>query len=210
MSRPLRLTALISGGGRTVCNLHDRIVHGQLDAEISLVIASREDCSGIKRARDAGLEVRVPDHGNYDDDLASLLDQAAPDLICLCGYLRKLRIDTRWSDRIINIHPSLLPRHGGKGMYGDRVHRAVLDADETVSGCTVHFVDDHYDNGPVLLQRACLVNPEDTVDQLADRVFQEECNALPEAIQLLAEQRVKIVDQRVEILPGITMNQTNL
>ena len=95
-------------------------------------------------------------------------------------------------------------------MYGDRVHRAVLDADETVSGCTVHFVDDHYDNGPVLLQRACLVNPEDTVDQLANRVFQEECNALPEAIQLLAEQRVKIVDQRVEILPGITMNQTNL
>ena len=210
MTPTLRLTALISGGGRTVCNLQEAIIRGEVSAEIVTVIDSREDCDGIERARSAGLDVQVPDSTNYDDDLANLINASNPDVICLCGYLRKLRLEPGWHERIINIHPALLPRHGGQGMYGERVHKAVLDAGDTFSGCTVHFVDEQYDHGPILLQRACQVRVDDTTESLAARVFRDECIALPEAVGLLAENRVKVVDDHVEIQPAITINLGDL
>ncbi|MCA9297514.1 MAG: hypothetical protein KDA28_00525, partial [Phycisphaerales bacterium] len=105
------------------------------------------------------------------------------DLVCLAGYLKFVEIPARWQGRVLNIHPSLLPRHGGAGMYGDRVHRAVLDAADHESGCTVHLCDGAYDQGRILVQRRCPVEPGDTPDTLAARVFELECEAYPEAIR---------------------------
>lgn len=201
MTSTTRIVALISGGGRTVVNLHQAIARDGIPAEIVHVIASRENLAGIERAAELELPVSIPDPGNYDHDLEQLINLQQPDLICLCGYLKKLQLVPAWSGKVINIHPALLPAHGGKGMYGRHVHQAVLDAGDEVSGCTVHFVDEVYDHGPVLLQRSCPVEPGDTPDSLAARVFQEECKAMPEAVSLMAAGRVCITGQQVEILP---------
>tara|TARA_Y100000589_G_C27167559_1_gene635363 strand:- start:1324 stop:1974 length:651 start_codon:yes stop_codon:yes gene_type:complete len=197
----LRIVALISGGGRTVLNLHQAIVRDKLPAEILQVIASREEILGIERSREIGLAVSIPDPQDYDAELEQLINQQNPDLICLCGYLKKLRLNPEWNGKVINIHPALLPAHGGQGMYGRHVHQAVLEAGDDISGCTVHFVDELYDHGPILLQRTCPVESGDTPDALADRVFEEECKALPEAIALIASGRVRINGRQVEILP---------
>ena len=199
MNSPLRIAALISGGGRTVCNLQTAILENRVDASIACVIASRDGLSGIQRAREAGLEVHVPDRSNYEQDLRRLIEACQPDLICLCGYLKKLELDPSWQGRVINIHPSLLPRHGGKGMYGMHVHKAAIESGAEFSGCTVHFVDEQYDQGPILLQRACPIEPGDTAESLAARVFEQECIALPQAIDMIATHKVTLVDERVEI-----------
>ncbi|MCP3905668.1 MAG: phosphoribosylglycinamide formyltransferase [Planctomycetes bacterium] len=188
MSGPLRIGALISGGGRTLLNIADRIDAGDLDAEIAVVIASREGIAGVQRARDRGFDVRVL---RDDDAITAALLAASVNLVCLCGYVRLLRIDPPLAGRIMNIHPALLPDFGGSGMYGDRVHAAVLAAERTESGCTVHFVDDQYDHGPIILQRRCPVLPGDDVDTLAARVFEQECIAYPEAIRMFAKKAVR-------------------
>jgi phosphoribosylglycinamide formyltransferase-1 len=198
----LRLGCLISGGGRTVLNLQETIQRGEVPAEIAVVIAHREDLAGVERCRAAGLRVEVEPVAPKDtvaDRIDAVLTNAAVDLVCLAGYLRHFRVAPRWSDRVINIHPSLLPRHGGHGMYGDRVHAAVLAAGDLESGCTVHAVDEIYDHGAVLLQRRCPVRPGDTVATLAARVFDEECRAFPEAITAIA--RGEIVLGAGERLP---------
>lgn len=210
MSRPLRLAAMISGGGRTLTNLADRIDDGSLPATIALVISSRADAPGVKRATDRGLPVRIAQRSNFDSEdelhttITEWLVDAKIDLVCLCGYVRWLKIDQRFAGRVINIHPALLPRFGGKGMYGLNVHRAVLSAGSSFSGCTVHFVDEQYDHGPTIIQRGCPVLPGDDEDTLAERVFAEECKAYPEAIRLIAAGRVKLAGARVEILPVST------
>ena len=195
----VRIAALISGGGRTVCNLQTAILEGRVDASIACVIASREGLSGIDRASEAGLNVYVPRQDDYEEDLQRLIRECQPDLICLCGYLRKLDLHPSWHGRVINIHPSLLPRHGGKGMYGMHVHTAAIESGDEFSVCTVHFVDDQYDQGPILLQRACPIRSGDTPETLAARVFAEECIALPQAIDMISRNKVKLVDGRVEI-----------
>ena len=185
----LRLGCLISGGGRTVLNLHDAIARDEVPASIEVVIAHRADVAGVERCRDAGLRVEivpVAPNETLADRIDATLDAADVELVCLAGYLRHFRVAPRWTDRVVNIHPSLLPRHGGRGMYGDRVHAAVLAAGDPESGCTVHAVDEIYDHGAVLLQRRCPVEPDDTVDTLAARVFEEECQALPDAIAAIA------------------------
>jgi formyltetrahydrofolate-dependent phosphoribosylglycinamide formyltransferase len=208
VTNPIRLGALISGGGRTVMNLLDEIEAGRLDASIDVVIASKPGIAGVERARDRGLEVAIIDKAVYPDDAArhdaitQTLLAAGVELVCLCGYLAWFRIDADLRGRVINIHPALLPRFGGKGLYGDHVHAAVLAAGESYSGCTVHLVDDIYDHGPTIVQRACPVLPDDDVRSLANRVFDEECRALPAAIQLFAEQRVRLEGNRVVVLPG--------
>lgn len=188
----LRLACLISGGGRTVLNLADRIADGTLHASIELVIASRSDIAGVERARARGLNVEVvarkafADENAMHDRIGLLLREHRIDLVCLCGYLRWIRVDPDFRGRVINIHPALLPEFGGPGMHGHHVHEAVLAAGRTVSGCTVHFVDDLYDHGRIILQRHCPVLPGDTPDTLAARVFEQECIAYPEAIRQLA------------------------
>ena len=189
----IKLAVLFSGGGRTVLNMLDHIQRKELDAEISLAIASRTCIVGIERLTKRGLAIKValeadesPETG--DARIQTWLQEAQPDLICLCGYLRLLDIAPWMRDRILNIHPALLPKYGGKGMYGLHVHKKILENRETISGCTVHYVDEEYDHGPVVLQRTCEVKPEDTPQKLADRVFELECEAYPSAIKMVAAQ----------------------
>ena len=177
-------------------NLKTAIERDAIPAEIATVIAHREDLAGVHRCRAAGLGVEiVTDRG--PDPLDEILLSARVDLVCLCGYLRHFAVEPRWKDRVVNIHPSLLPSHGGRGMYGDRVHAAVLAAGEAETGCTVHVVDEIYDHGAVILQRRCPVRPDDTTSTLAARVFEAECVAMPTAIRDLAEGRIRIEQGRV-------------
>src|SRR5207237_10203077 len=128
-----------------------------------------------------------PDCEQFSRLVFSLCDDANVDLVCCAGWLCLLDIPPKYQGRVMNIHPALLPSFGGKGMYGQRVHQAVMDHGCKVSGCTVHFVDNTYDNGPIILQRTCPVLDDDTADALAHRVFEEEKLAYPEAIQLFAQ-----------------------
>ena len=181
-------------------NLQAAIERGDVPASIDVVLAHREDVAGVARCRDAGLSVEVipiSPEADTSNQVDQALQHAQVELVCLCGYLRHFRVGPRWNDRVVNIHPSLLPRHGGPGMYGDRVHAAVLAHGDTESGCTVHAVDQIYDHGAVILQRRCPVEPDDTTASLAARVFAAECEALPEAIRAIAEGRIRITDGQV-------------
>jgi len=202
---PIQLAVLISGGGTTLQNLVDRIGDGSLNARIAAVIASRPGIKGIERAKNAGLACHVVERGKYVSDAEFSRDvfkicvNARVELVCLGGWLSLLEIPAAFSGRLMNVHPALLPSFGGKGMYGRRVHQAVLDHGCKVSGCTVHFVDRTYDTGPIILQRTCPVLEEDTAESLAQRVFEEEMIAYPEAIRLFQEGRLRIEGRRVRI-----------
>jgi formyltetrahydrofolate-dependent phosphoribosylglycinamide formyltransferase len=213
--RPLRIAALISGGGRTLLNLADRIEDGSLRARIVLVIASRAEAPGVQRARQRGLNVRIASTKELggetarDDVIERWLRETNPDLVCLCGYLSRLRVPAGFEGRVMNIHPALLPAFGGRGMHGLAVHRAVLAAGCRESGCTVHVVNEEYDQGPIILQRTVPVLPNDDPETLAARVFAQECIAYPEAIRLLAEGRLHIRGGSVQIdTPALASTET--
>jgi len=195
-AKKLRLGALISGGGRTLMNILDHIKAGKLPAEVVIVIASRE-CKGAELARQAGLDVHIvpykqmPDVETYSNKIVELLDAANVDLVIQAGFLSYWKLPERYLGRVMNIHPALLPSFGGKGMYGMHVHRAVLAAGCKVSGCTVHFVDNEYDHGKIIVQKCVPVLPDDTPETLAARVFEQECIAYPEAIALFAAGKIK-------------------
>jgi phosphoribosylglycinamide formyltransferase-1 len=204
-NEPLSIAVLLSGSGRSLQNLLDRIAAGQLPAEVDLVISSRPDAYGLKRARHAGISTAVVERNAFhdrDDFCATIFDQcrqAGVQLVCLAGFLQLLRIPDDFAGRVMNIHPALLPAFGGQGMYGRHVHEAVLEYGAKLSGCTVHFADNVYDHGPVILQRAVEVLDDDTPDSLADRVFAAECEAYPEAIRLFAEGKLHLHGRRVRI-----------
>lgn len=201
--RRLRLGVLFSGGGRTLENLAVRIHAGTLPAEIVVAIASTRAATGVGRAQGLGIPCHVVEHRERQDtfaaDITSLLDAASVDLVLLAGFLKLYDYPPQYEGRILNIHPSLLPAFGGKGFYGDRVHEAAIKAGVKFSGCTVHFVTREYDRGPIVLQRIVPVHPQDSVHDLAARVFQEECQAFPEAIKLYAEDRLDVRDGKVWI-----------
>jgi formyltetrahydrofolate-dependent phosphoribosylglycinamide formyltransferase len=207
-STPLRVAVLLSGTGRTLQNFIDLRAAGLLDVSIELVIASRPGLAGIERAVRAGLRQLViqrsayPNADAFSRDLFARCDETGTQLVLLAGWLSLLPVPPRYENRIMNIHPALLPSFGGKGMYGHRVHQAVLDYGCKVSGCTVHFVDNSYDNGPVILQRTCPVLDDDTADTLAHRVFDEEKIAYPEAVRLYQQGRLRIEQRRVRIVAG--------
>ena len=204
---PIKLAVLVSGSGTTLQNLIDHIASGHLAAQIQLVVGSRPELTGLQRARDADLPHTVVDRKRYPDcpDFSShvfdRIDDARVDLVCLAGWLCLLDLPARYSGRVMNIHPALLPAFGGKGMYGNKVHEAVLAHGCKVSGCTVHFVDGSYDSGPIILQRCCPVLDDDSAQTLARRVFEEEKIAYPQAISLFARDRLKIEGRRVRVLP---------
>lgn len=187
--RPAKLAVLISGSGSTLLNLAAAIKRGELPAQIELVIASRPDAAGVQRAQAAGLTCEVinrksfPDVESFSRAMTNRLDTAGVDLVCMAGFLCFWRIPEHWLGRTLNIHPSLLPRFGGRGMHGMKVHEAVIRSGQTESGCTVHYADNIYDHGPIILQRTCPVMPDDTPELLSRRVFQEEMQAYPQAIQ---------------------------
>jgi len=203
---PIKLAVLASGGGTTLQNLIDRIADGSLDARIQIVVASRPGIRALQRAADAKLMNFVVDRARFDSvesfstRVFRLCDDAAVDLVCLAGWLSLLSIPAAWQGRVMNIHPALLPAFSGKGMFGHHVHEAVLAHGCKISGCTVHFVDDRYDNGPIIIQRACPVLEDDTPATLAARVFEEEKLAYPQAIRLFQEGRLKIDGRRVRVL----------
>lgn len=188
--KPIRLAVLISGGGRSLLNLQRRIQEGRLDARISVVVSSRVGAPGVERARAAGLRVVVAERAQ----LTPLQFQEAitkpvqgVDLVVMAGFLSMWHVPPEFAGRVINIHPALLPDFGGPGMYGNKVHEAVLRSGRKESGCTVHYCDNRYDNGPIILQKRVPVVATDTPETLAARVFEQECEALPEAIQMIAE-----------------------
>lgn len=202
---PLRLGALISGGGRTLLNLLECRKRGELNIEVPIVISSRSTVAGVERARQAGLTVEIVRKKDFADieafsqRLDDLLTGARVDLVVQAGWLCLWKIPPRYENRVVNIHPALLPSFGGQGMWGHHVHEAVLSAGCKVSGCTVHFCTDEYDRGPIIVQRCCPVQEDDDGDSLATRVFEQECLALPEAVRLFAEGRLEVKEGRVKI-----------
>ena len=202
----MRLAVLVSGGGTTLQNLLDRCADGRLPAEIVLVVASRADAFGLERARKAGIEAVVVDYkesGSLEEFSRRIFEhcrRATANLVCLAGFLQLVQVPDDFLGRVMNIHPALIPAFCGKGYYGHRVHEAVLASGAKVSGCTVHFADNEYDHGPIIVQRTVPVLDDDTAETLAHRVFVEECEAYPEAIRLFAESRLRIEGKRVRIL----------
>jgi len=208
MSRTSRVGVLLSGSGRTLENFLVEQKAGRLPLEFACVVSSREDVRGVSIAREAGLPTEVRARRDFGSDeafgqeLCRTLDRARTDLVAMAGFLHLFRFDPSYRNRVLNIHPSLLPAFGGRGYYGDRVHRAVLASGASESGCTVHFADSHYDRGPIILQRRVPVLPGDDAAALAARVFEAECKAYPEALRWYAAGRLRVVDDRVEVLPG--------
>jgi phosphoribosylglycinamide formyltransferase 1 len=175
---------MISGGGRTLLNLLAHIRAGNLHAEIPLVISSNHG-HGAERARAQGLHVEFLPGRIPAPSLQELLDHHRVDWVILAGYLHLLDIPAAYRGRVVNIHPALLPKFGGQGMYGRHVHHAVLAAREHTSGCTVHLADSEYDRGQIILQRTCPVLPSDTPETLAARVHELELEAYPAALKVL-------------------------
>ncbi|MCC7420623.1 MAG: phosphoribosylglycinamide formyltransferase [Planctomycetaceae bacterium] len=207
LDRPLRLGVLISGGGTTLFNFLAQREAGRLDVEIPIVIASRSGCGGVPRARAAGLSVEVIRPKEYESTRAfseavfNRMDAARVDLVTTAGFLSLLEIPDAWRHRVMNIHPALIPSFCGKGFYGHHVHEAVIARGAKVSGCTVHFADNEYDAGPIILQRCVPVLDDDSPESLAARVFVAECEAYPEAIRLFAAGRLEVEGRRTRILP---------
>lgn len=188
----VRAAVLLSGSGRTLANFLERIAQGTLPLEIVAVVSSRGDVRGVDVAREAGLPVGVFRRRDYADAAAhsaainAFLAPHAPQLIALAGYLCLYLPPAGFAGPVVNIHPALLPKYGGQGYYGDKVHQAVLAAGETESGCTVHLVDAQYDSGRVLAQRRVPVLSSDDVGSLSARVFAAECELYPEVLAALA------------------------
>lgn len=186
--KPARLAVLISGGGSTLLNLLDVIAAGELAASVELVIASRS-CAGVDRSIQRGYPCEVVSPKKfasveaYSEELFRRCREARIDLVILGGFLSRITVPHDYEGRVLNIHPSLIPSFCGQGMYGHHVHEAVLKRGCKVSGCTVHLVDNEYDHGPILVQKAVPVLPTDDADSLAKRVFTAECEAYPEAIR---------------------------
>lgn len=204
-TKPLRLGVLISGGGTTMLNLAEQIKHHALPATIACVISSTPRARGIQRAATIGLYAEViranqfADTEAYSHAIFSRMRAARIDLVCLAGFLSLIHIPADFENRVMNVHPALLPAFGGLGMYGHHVHQAVLDHGCKLSGCTVHFANNEYDAGPIILQKAVPVLETDTPDTLADRVMAAERELYPEAVRLYAAGRLQINGRKVRI-----------
>ena len=183
-----KVAVLVSGGGRSLENLATLQSSGELSAELSLVISNKEGAFALQRASRLNIPSlvidpeRVLSAEQFSERAFQEISAAGCQLVVLAGFLRYLPIPSGWEGRVLNIHPSLLPAFGGKGYYGDKVHAAVLERGVKYTGCTVHYVDNVYDNGPISIQRTVEVKSDDTIESLGARVFQEEMIALPAAI----------------------------
>jgi formyltetrahydrofolate-dependent phosphoribosylglycinamide formyltransferase len=206
MNQPLRLAVLLSGSGTTLQNLLDHSASGDLPAAVAVVVSSNASAFGLARAQKAGAPAHVVERkaaGSRDEFSRRIFGHcraANADLVCLAGFLQLLTIPDDFRNRVLNIHPALIPAFSGKGFHGRHVHEAALEAGVKVSGCTVHFADNEYDHGPIVLQRVVEVRDDDTPEALAARVFEQECRAYPKAIRLFAEGRLRVEGRRVRII----------
>lgn len=190
----LRLGVLVSGHGSSLQNLIDRIADGRLaGCEIAVVISSRSDIMANDRAERAGIPLEIikvkdaPDIAAFSTRVAAALDRHCVALAVQAGWLCYWRLPERWLGRVINVHPALLPDFGGKGCFGKQVHAMVLAAKRRESGATVHWVDNEYDHGPILMQSSCIVEKNDTPESLAARVQGVERDLLPAAIAAIRD-----------------------
>lgn len=206
VSNMLNLAVLISGSGTTLQNLIDKINDKTLNANIQIVISSAPDTYGVKRAEQNNIPVSIVQRKGFNNSeifsntIINEIEKYSVDLIILAGFLHLFKIPDKYTGKAMNIHPGLIPSFCGKGYYGHHVHEAVIESGVKVSGCTVHFVDNEYDCGPIIIQRVVQVHEDDSPETLAQRVFKEECIAYPEAINLFAEGRLKIEERKVRIL----------
>lgn len=209
---PIRLAVLLSGSGTTLENLFSLREPprdpSEFPAEVVFVLSSRTGVKGLERAEKRGVPtevVRRKDHADlqsYSNAVFDAIRPYNPDLICLAGYMTLLAVPDDFENRIMNIHPALLPSFGGKGYYGEHVHRAVLEHGCKLTGCTAHFVDNEYDHGPIIAQMAVEVNENDDVDALAHRVQAAERQLYPVAIRLFADGRLSVEGRKVRIRPA--------
>lgn len=205
MPKNLRIAVLISGGGTTLKNLLDCLECGDINVEFCHVISSRLSAQGIDFAKEAGIPwtvVRRRDFKTPEEHSAAIFEicrQADVDYVLMGGFLSHVLIPDDFENRVVNTHPALIPSFCGQGYYGLRVHQAVLDYGAKISGCTIHFVDNQYDHGPIILQKAVEVLSDDTPESLASRVFAKECEAYPEVIRLLSSGRVSVDSRAVQI-----------
>ncbi|MBW2716744.1 MAG: phosphoribosylglycinamide formyltransferase [Deltaproteobacteria bacterium] len=210
MTKPdaLRVAVLLSGEGTSLENLFEQIESGALGARIVAVISSKEHAGGLERARRHGVPAlavprkQYPDPGDFNDAIHTELDRHEVDLVACLGFLSPFETRGKFDGRAINVHPALIPAFCGKGFYGQRVHEAVLAAGEPITGATVHFIDDEYDSGPIILQEEITVRPDDTPASLAERVQAIERRLVPKAIQLFANHQLTLKDQKVQIHPS--------
>ncbi len=202
----LRVAVLLSGEGTSLENLFQRIESGALDARIVAVIGSKENAGGLERARRRGVPAlavpreQYPDPGHFNDAIHAELNRHEVDLVACLGFLSPFETRGKFDGRAINVHPALIPAFCGKGYYGQRVHEAVLASGATVTGATVHFLDEEYDCGPIILQEEVAVRADDTPASLAERVQAVERRLVPQAIQLFASGRLAIEGRQVQIL----------
>jgi formyltetrahydrofolate-dependent phosphoribosylglycinamide formyltransferase len=205
MPSPLRLAVLISGSGRTLKNFLDLAAEGALPVDVRLVVSSTPKAGGLEFARAAGVPTEVVERSgfasdaDYGDAIFSACRSAAVDYVAMAGFLKLAPVPPDFDSRVLNIHPALIPAFSGHGMYGRRVHQAVLDYGAKVTGVTVHFVDNEYDKGPVIWQQPVPVFDDDTAETLGERVFETEKEAYPHVLRLLAAGRIEVAGRRVRI-----------
>ncbi len=205
MPQPIRIAVLLSKSGTSLQNLIDRIADGRLNAQIVAVVSNNTEAYGLKRARLANipalavLRKECPSVSEFSTRIFDHCRSAKAELVCLAGFLQLIEVPSDFQGRTMNIHPALIPSFCGKGLYGHHVHESAIATGVKVSGCTVHFVDNEYDHGPIIMQRTVEVRDDDTADTLAGRVFEAECEAYPEAIRLFAEGKLKIAERRVRV-----------
>lgn len=202
---PIKIAVLISGGGRTLKNLLDRQAEEGLPIDVRLVVSSSAKAVGLQFARDANIESTILLRGKFasDTDYGNAIFDACRsvkvDYVVMAGFLKFAPVPDDFAGRVVNIHPALLPAFGGAGMYGHHVHQAVLDYGAKVTGCTVHFVDNQYDHGPVIWQQPVPVFDDDTAESLAARVFVAEKEAYPHVLKLLAAGKIRLSGRKVSI-----------
>jgi phosphoribosylglycinamide formyltransferase-1 len=206
----LRLAVLASGGGSNLQAIIDACEGGEIDAQVVLVVSNNSDAGALQRARTHGIpdlhlsSRQFDSQEEFDTRLLEVLSEYKVDLVILAGYMKLLSpaVVSAYRNRMLNIHPALLPSFGGKGMYGIRVHQAVIESGAKFSGVTVHVVDEQYDHGPIVAQRVVPVMDDDTPEVLAKRVLVQEHQIYKQVIQLFAEHRVRIHNRRTRILPA--------
>jgi formyltetrahydrofolate-dependent phosphoribosylglycinamide formyltransferase len=202
----LKVAVLISGGGRTLKNFIDLAAAGKLPIDIRLVVSSSAKAGGLAHAHSAGIPTAVLVRRRFDSDWAygeaifAACRAAGVDYVAMAGFLKLAPVPDDFVGRVLNIHPALIPAFCGHGMYGRRVHQAVLEYGAKVTGVTVHFVDNQYDCGPIIWQQPVPVFDDDTAETLADRVFAIEKEAYPHVLRLLAAGRIRLAGRRVRIL----------
>jgi phosphoribosylglycinamide formyltransferase 1 len=200
-----RLAVLLSGSGTTLQNIIDQGEAGTLDAEVVCVVSSRSKVFGLERAARHGIPTSTvssrahPDPAERNDAIWNYIREHNVDLVVLAGYMSLITVPEDFVNRIINVHPALIPAFSGEGMYGHHVHEAVVNYGAKLSGATVHFVDDAYDQGPIIMQESIPVQDEETADSLAERIQALERKIYPKAIQMIAEGRVSVEGRRVYI-----------